>query len=86
MDGTIEERRPQLLLRDRLRLMRPADALVGECLVEHGQITGAQLEAALRLQREWRSHLGYVLIAKGWVRPQDWYRAVAAPSPCPSSI
>ncbi|MCC7425652.1 MAG: glycosyltransferase [Alphaproteobacteria bacterium] len=58
--------------------MRPADALVGEYLVEHGQITGAQLESALRIQREWRSHLGYVLIAKGWVRPQDWYRAVAS--------
>jgi cellulose synthase/poly-beta-1,6-N-acetylglucosamine synthase-like glycosyltransferase len=55
----------------------PAGRPIGAWLVERGLLTAEQLEEALRLQREWGTPLGRVLMARGWVRPLDFYRCLA---------
>ncbi len=50
---------------------------LGEVLVEKGLITPQQLAEALRLKDEWGSRLGDVILTTGWVRPQDFYCALA---------
>ncbi len=53
-------------------------ARLGERLAEAGLIRPEQLEAALELQRWNGGRLGQLLIAEGWIRPLDFYRALAA--------
>jgi len=50
---------------------------LGEILVEKGLITEPQLAEALRLKQEWGSRLGDVILSTGWVRPQEFYCALA---------
>lgn len=50
---------------------------VGELLIAKGLITQQQLEDALLLQARWGSRIGDILLAKGWVRAFDFYRALS---------
>jgi len=50
---------------------------LGEILVEKGLISSQQLEEALRLRGEWGSRLGDVILSTGWVRPLEFYCALA---------
>lgn len=50
---------------------------IGAWLVERGLLTPQQLEEALRLQKECGTPLGRILMARGWVRPIDFYRCLA---------
>lgn len=51
--------------------------LVGEMLIERGLITLEQLEMALVLQKTWGTRVGDIVLAKGWVKPLDFYRMLA---------
>lgn len=50
---------------------------VGDILLREGLITPAQLDEALVLQEGWGSRLGDIVLARGWVRAVDLYRALA---------
>ena len=50
---------------------------LGDALVEMGLLSALQIEEAMRMQREWGSRLGDIILAKGWARPLDFYRALA---------
>lgn len=50
---------------------------VGDILLAEGLISPDQLAEALRLQRDWGSRLGDIVLAKGWVRAVDLYRTLA---------
>jgi len=50
---------------------------IGEVLVNDGLLTEEQLADALAYQRRWSVRLGDVLLAKGLVRPFDFYRALS---------
>lgn len=50
---------------------------LGDILLERRLITPERLEEALALQQRWGSRLGDILLAKGWVRAQDFYRTLA---------
>ncbi|MDX8376522.1 MAG: glycosyltransferase family 2 protein [Mariprofundales bacterium] len=50
---------------------------IGEMLIERELINEAQLMQLLMLQRRWHSRLGDVILAKGWVRPLDFYATLA---------
>ena len=52
-------------------------AQLGQCLIHAGLITAEQLAEALRLQSEWGSRLGDLILAMGWVKPLDFYRVLA---------
>lgn len=58
-------------------VLRAVREPVGRSLVAAGLITEQQLAAALEIQRECGSPLGRILMAKGWVRPFDFYRHLA---------
>ncbi len=47
-------------------LGRPRRPRLGELLLERGQLTQAQLEGALILQRQWGTNLGRVVVARGY--------------------
>lgn len=50
---------------------------IGAWLVDRGLLSPQQLEQALRLQKECGTPLGQILMARGWVRPLDFYRCLA---------
>ncbi|WP_287963120.1 glycosyltransferase family 2 protein [Alcanivorax sp.] len=50
---------------------------LGERLVAEGLLTEKRLKKALKLQKEWGTRLGDILLAKGWVSPLDFYRTLA---------
>jgi len=50
---------------------------LGEILIQNGQITPAQLEEALMIQKDWGSRLGDVIMAKGWVTSKNFYQTLA---------
>lgn len=50
---------------------------IGDALKDMGLVSEDQLAEALRLQRSWGSRLGDVILAKGWVRAFDFYKALA---------
>lgn len=58
---------------ERIRTGRP----IGTLLLERGLLTAGQLEEALRLQQQCGAPLGRILMARGWVRPLDFYRCLA---------
>src|SRR5690348_4148235 len=51
---------------------------LGQVLIDAKLITPDQLEHALERQNKWGSRLGDVILTMGWVRPVDFYRALAA--------
>jgi cellulose synthase/poly-beta-1,6-N-acetylglucosamine synthase-like glycosyltransferase len=51
--------------------------LVGELLVGKGLITEQQLKDALALQAKWGSRVGDILLAKGWIKAFDFYKALS---------
>jgi len=57
--------------------LRPARKRIGEMLVDAGLLTQEQVEEALRSQTNWGSRLGDIVLAMGWVKPQDFYRELA---------
>lgn len=50
---------------------------IGDALIAQGLLSQERLDEALELQRGWGSRLGDILLAKGWVRPQAFYNALA---------
>src|SRR5579862_2023397 len=50
---------------------------LGQRLIHAGLISPEQLAEALRLQTEWGSRLGDLILAMGWVKPLDFYRVLA---------
>jgi len=50
---------------------------LGEILLARGLITRAQLAGAFRQSRQWGSRLGDIILSTGWVRPLDFYGALA---------
>jgi cellulose synthase/poly-beta-1,6-N-acetylglucosamine synthase-like glycosyltransferase len=52
-------------------------ALLGQLLIEAGLITPDQLQSALAQQAGWGARLGDVLLAMGWVKPQEFYPTLA---------
>src|ERR1700733_7966511 len=57
--------------------LKDTAAPLGQCLIHAGLITREQLAEALRLQAEWGSRLGDLILAMGWVKPLDFYRVLA---------
>ena len=51
---------------------------LGELLIQKGLLTQDQLDEALELQRRWGSRLGDVILTMGWLRPLEFYPALAA--------
>ena len=51
---------------------------IGELLVADGLLSHEQLREALHLQQRWGTRLGDIVLAKGWVRPYDFYRTLAS--------
>jgi glycosyltransferase XagB len=51
---------------------------LGELLIQRKLITPEQLDEALELQRKWGSRLGDVILTMGWLRPLEFYPALAA--------
>lgn len=54
------------------------EAGIADILLAKGLINPDILRTSVRLARAWQMPLGEVLIAKGWVRPIDFYRALAS--------
>jgi glycosyltransferase XagB len=52
-------------------------AQLGQVLLHARLITPRQLDEALVRQFHWGSRLGDILLASGWVKPLDFYRALA---------
>src|SRR5580704_4366305 len=50
---------------------------LGQVLLRAKLITTRQLDEALARQFRWGSRLGDILLASGWVKPLDFYRALA---------
>jgi len=50
---------------------------IGALLVEKALITPAQCEQALQLAQRWKVRFGEVVVAMGWVKSLDLYRALA---------
>ena len=59
------------------RPLRPARLKIGELLVEAGLITKSQVAEALRRQSSWGSRIGDIVLAAGWVKPQQFYQVLA---------
>lgn len=55
----------------------PTQTVIGNLLVERRLITLAQLDEALALARQWKVRVGDVLMARSWIRPQEFYRTLA---------
>ncbi|RLQ88857.1 glycosyltransferase family 2 protein [Notoacmeibacter ruber] len=53
------------------------DNAIGNYLVERRQITLQQLDEAAGKATRWGVSLGDVLLAKGWIRAQDYYKSLA---------
>ena len=58
-------------------LLKPARKRIGEMLVDAGLLTTERVEEALRSQSKWGSRFGDIVLAMGWVKPQDFYRELA---------
>ncbi|GMR21205.1 MAG: glycosyltransferase family 2 protein [Gammaproteobacteria bacterium] len=56
------------------------EARFGEVLEAYGLLSAEQLQEALELQEKWGTRLGDIILAKGWVRTLDFYRAMASHS------
>lgn len=50
---------------------------IGDLLVADGLITEAQLNEALEVQKKCGSRLGDIAISKGWIKPFQFYQALA---------
>jgi cellulose synthase/poly-beta-1,6-N-acetylglucosamine synthase-like glycosyltransferase len=50
---------------------------LGQVLLKAKLITARQLDEALARQFRWGSRLGDIILASGWVKPLDFYRALA---------
>lgn len=61
----------------------PSPGLLTTALIARGLVDPGQLSQATSLAQEWNTPLGDVLIAKGWVRPIDYYQLVAELSRLP---
>jgi glycosyltransferase XagB len=55
----------------------PTARRIGDVLVESGLLTAEQLTEALDLSRRWGVFLGEAVMAKGWVKPLDFYGALS---------
>lgn len=60
-----------------MAVLSPSDAWTGDYLLERGLITLAQLDEATELAEAWNTSLSDVLMARNWVRPIDYYQALA---------
>lgn len=49
----------------------------GQFLVSQNKLTEAQLEEALEIQKIWKSRLGDIILAKGWIQPLAFYQLLA---------
>jgi len=58
-------------------VLSPSDIWTGDYLVENGLISLPQLDEASDLAEQWDSSLSDVLMSRRWVRPIDYYRALA---------
>lgn len=59
-------------------MIQQSKSRLGEHLVQEGLVTETQLREALTIQKKWGSRLGDIVLAKGWVRPLNFYRALAS--------
>lgn len=50
---------------------------VGDLLVSKGLVTEEQVKTALELQAKWGSRIGDIMLAKGWVKAFDFYKALS---------
>lgn len=60
--------------------MLPADGTrqpIGQFLVEQGLITPEQLEETLDLKQRWGTRIGDIVLAKGWLKREQLYQALA---------
>lgn len=57
--------------------LNPTDEAIGDFLVERRLITLRQLDEATKAAIEWKMSLSDVLMAKNWLRPIVFYRALA---------
>jgi len=57
--------------------LSPADSWTGDHLVELGLITDDQLMEAIELTEAWDVPISDVVMARNWVRPIEYYRALA---------
>ncbi|CAN7273491.1 glycosyltransferase [Phenylobacterium sp. LjRoot225] len=57
--------------------LNPADEAIGDFLVQRRFITLRQLDEAAKAAIEWKMSLSDVLMAKNWLRPIVFYRALA---------
>ncbi|PYD74704.1 glycosyltransferase family 2 protein [Novacetimonas pomaceti] len=56
----------------------PADKpLFGQFLIEQGYLTAEQVDEALSLQKTWKSRLGDIILSKRWMKPFEFYKALA---------
>ena len=62
---------------DGAECLAPAAIPLGQCLIQAGLLTPQQLEQALRIQQDWGSRLGDIVLAMGWVKSLDFYQVLA---------
>ena len=55
----------------------PGRIRFGEFLIQENLISQEQLQDALNLQNSWKSRLGDIILSKRWMRPIDFYQALA---------
>ncbi|NVN10625.1 glycosyltransferase [Nguyenibacter vanlangensis] len=49
----------------------------GQFLVDNGHLTAGQVEAALDLQKSWKSRLGDIILSRRWMKSVVFYRELA---------
>lgn len=60
-----------------MTVLSPSDSWTADYLVEHGLITDQQLIEAVGLAEAWDMSISDVIMARSWVRPIDYHRALA---------
>ncbi|MGC2659460.1 MAG: glycosyltransferase family 2 protein [Bryobacteraceae bacterium] len=55
----------------------PPRQQIGQFLVGQGLITPAQLDETLDLKRRWGTRIGDIVVAKGWLKREQLYQALA---------
>ncbi|CAP57471.1 glycosyltransferase family 2 protein [Gluconacetobacter diazotrophicus] len=56
---------------------QPDKRLFGQFLVSRNILTEAQLDEAIQTQKLWKSRLGDIILAKGWLKPRRFYHLLA---------
>ncbi|MGK2909195.1 MAG: glycosyltransferase family 2 protein [Sphingobium sp.] len=60
-----------------MALLSSSDADTGDYLVECGMLNGSQLDEASHLSKDWAVSLSDVLMARNWINPTEYYKALA---------